>query len=65
MKRKGTAGKRSKKATARSKNLPAKQVTAAQARAVRGGGAMMTDVTLNKSKVANKAADGVDAYIRG
>ena len=65
MKRKPPAGKRSKKATARSRSLPAKQVTAAEARVVRGGGTMMTNVVLNKSKVANKAADSIDGYIRG
>jgi hypothetical protein len=29
------------------------------------GGGMTQDVTLNKSKVANAAADKLDAYIRG
>ena len=57
MKRKGTAAKRSKKSPARSGNLPVKQVTAADARAVKGG-------TLNKDKVASKAPDAVHDYLR-
>lgn len=44
------------------------QVSDADAANVKGGDKTFVpvqDVTLNKSKVANKAADAVDGYIRG
>lgn len=44
------------------------KVSAADAANVKGGDKTLTpvqEVTLNKSKVANKAADALDGYIRG